>query len=150
MTQEEIQNLVKSKTKRFCKKCNKYKTCDKFFIKKSKNENHWRFNTPCKECHKKEYQNDSRKRYLKFYSKKRNFGISECDYNKMLQKQNNCCSICNVNKADIKRDFAIDHCHITGEIRGLLCANCNTGIGMLKDDINILIKAIEYLTLWKS
>ena len=41
--------------------------------------------------------------------------------------------------------LAIDHCHSTGKIRGLLCDRCNHGLGHFKDDINLLIKAIEYL-----
>lgn len=43
--------------------------------------------------------------------------------------------------------WSIDHCHKTGKVRGLLCKTCNTGIGHLKDDPNILRSAINYLEL---
>lgn len=39
----------------------------------------------------------------------------------------------------------LDHCHITGKIRGFLCSNCNTGLGLFKDNINLLESAIKYL-----
>ena len=52
------------------------------------------------------------------------------------------CMICH--KTD-RRKLGIDHCHETGKIRGLLCDNCNKGIGNLQDDIEILNNAIKYL-----
>lgn len=56
----------------------------------------------------------------------------------------NCCAICgresNPNKA-----LAFDHCHSTGELRGLLCDSCNTGVGCFRDDVALLQKAIDYL-----
>jgi len=150
MTKEQIEDLIKSKAKRTCKRCNENKTCDNFFIVKSKNKNQYRFNTPCKDCYKQKYQNEDRKKYIKFYLKKRNFGISESEYNTMLKTQNNCCAICGIDRKAITKDFAIDHCHSTGKIRGLLCSNCNIGIGMFNDNIDVLNKAIKYLMLWKS
>jgi hypothetical protein len=150
MTQEEIQNLIKSKSKRFCKKCNKQKTCDQFFLQRSKGENSWRFNSPCKDCYKIRQQSDYKKKYLKFYLKLKKFGISESDYNNMLDNQNHCCAICGFHKKYFRTDLAIDHCHRTGKIRALLCNNCNAGIGMLKDDIVLLKKAMEYLILWEN
>lgn len=51
------------------------------------------------------------------------------------------CEICD---KTIKQ-FHVDHCHKTGKFRGILCSNCNSGIGMLKDDVNVLRKAIDYL-----
>ena len=43
------------------------------------------------------------------------------------------------------KSLHIDHDHKTGKVRGLLCHGCNTAIGLMKDDVNILTKAIEYL-----
>lgn len=53
------------------------------------------------------------------------------------------CAIC---LTPPKRWFAIDHDHATGKVRGLLCTNCNTGIGMLKDDLEVLHRAQVYLS----
>lgn len=68
----------------------------------------------------------------------------------MVRKQHNKCAICG-NKETKKLhgkvvSLAVDHCHKTGKVRGLLCQNCNHGIGMLKDDPKLLKNAIIYLS----
>ena len=55
------------------------------------------------------------------------------------------CAICGVPQEDLPRMLCADHCHESGEFRGLLCDNCNTAIGLMKDDVDRLKKAIEYL-----
>jgi len=75
---------------------------------------------------------------------KRTYGISYTEYLAILESQNSCCAICGTANGRT-RALAVDHCHDTGEIRGLLCSNCNTGIGNLRDDIELLQKAIQYL-----
>lgn len=44
------------------------------------------------------------------------------------------------------KKLCVDHCHETGEVRGLLCSKCNTAIGMFQEDINVMYRAIEYLS----
>jgi len=82
------------------------------------------------------------------YFLKHKFGINEQIYNEMLLKQNNVCAICKKSNSGDKRtkNFAVDHCHKTGIIRGLLCAACNKGIGLLEDSPDNLQAAIEYLS----
>lgn len=67
----------------------------------------------------------------------------------MHEEQNGLCAICgNPEKAFMKTKvmyLAIDHNHKTGEIRGLLCTNCNNGLGRFKDNIDLLNKAIAYI-----
>lgn len=71
-------------------------------------------------------------------------GITPEKYTLMMKEQNGVCAICHSsNKSG--RGLAVDHNHETKKIRGLLCSNCNLGIGYLKDDILRLEKAIEYL-----
>jgi hypothetical protein len=75
------------------------------------------------------------------------------DYDSMLVKQEGKCAICGTSNPvgegnTTKRltfAFAVDHCHATGKVRGLLCNPCNRGIGFLKDDVDLLAKAIKYL-----
>jgi protein-arginine kinase activator protein McsA len=62
----------------------------------------------------------------------------------MREAQNNRCYICNSGPAN-NQSLHVDHDHITGKVRKLLCNNCNNGIGKLKDSIEILNKAIKYL-----
>ena len=59
--------------------------------------------------------------------------------------QQNRCAICKVKQEELDYDLVLDHDHVTGRIRGLLCHKCNTGIGLLQDDPDILQNAIDYL-----
>jgi hypothetical protein len=79
---------------------------------------------------------------------KQNYGITINEYTQMLIKQSNCCAICGSSQGEFKRNFAVDHNHKNGEIRELLCANCNTMLGNAKDNPKILQKAIDYLNKW--
>jgi len=74
------------------------------------------------------------------------FGITLEDYNRMYGQQKGCCKICNKHSDDEKQALAVDHCHTTGKVRGLLCKDCNRALGMFKDSVTNLQKAIKYLT----
>ena len=75
---------------------------------------------------------------------KRRYGISEEEYKRILESQYGKCAICGLIAQNI-RGFHIDHNHIEKRIRGILCGNCNIGLGQFKDSIESLEKAIEYL-----
>jgi hypothetical protein len=68
-------------------------------------------------------------------------------YNHILAEQENCCAICGSTATGSKNkgQFSVDHDHITGKIRGLLCTRCNTGLGSFRDNKEFLRKAISYL-----
>lgn len=72
-------------------------------------------------------------------------GIDEADYEKLLQNQNYKCAICGIPQLELTYPLHIDHCHITGKVRGLLCRKCNYGVGYFGDNIAILENAIKYL-----
>lgn len=72
----------------------------------------------------------------------KHYGISLEYYNKMVKKQQGLCAIC-YKKA--KRDLDVDHNHKTGKIRGLLCRECNVGLGYLKDNLKTAIRLVKYL-----
>lgn len=92
----------------------------------------------------KEYYNKNRN-IIKNNYLIRNYNITLEQYNELLRKQNGTCAICKAEKCSTKKDFAVDHCHDTGKIRGLLCKDCNIGIGMFKDSIEFIKAAKEYL-----
>ena len=75
------------------------------------------------------------------------FNMTEEDFFEMFMVQDECCAVCGAHNDDPKyaRGLHIDHCHETGVVRGLLCHGCNTGIGSLNDDPELLEKAISYL-----
>jgi hypothetical protein len=79
--------------------------------------------------------------YWKNHHLKKKYGITGEQWQEMYDKQDGLCAICKENEAT-----CVDHCHDTGEIRGLLCRTCNTGIGHLNDDPALLKAAIHYLT----
>ncbi len=99
----------------------------------------------------------SDRHYEEFYrmaasrSLKRKYGITLLDYEEMHSKQKGKCLICGEKEKRINSytdepvRMPVDHCHVTGKVRGLLCSNCNTGIGNFNDSIEMLKKAISYL-----
>ena len=72
------------------------------------------------------------------------FSMTLEDYDKMMEAQNGVCAICSQSCVSGRR-LAVDHCHATGLIRGLLCANCNRALGLFKDMPERLMKAAAYL-----
>ena len=77
------------------------------------------------------------------------FGLSLEQYQEMHDRQEGKCAICGQPETQLRegkvKALAVDHCHKSGRIRGLLCSDCNTGIGKLKEDLKILQSAIRYL-----
>lgn len=74
------------------------------------------------------------------------YGITEADYEEMVEAQGNRCAVCFSDTVGGRYDrWHIDHDHATGKVRGLLCTNCNRGIGHFKDNPLFLASAIEYL-----
>lgn len=73
----------------------------------------------------------------------RKYGITADDYYLMFDEQNGKCAICEVKFDDVTPH--IDHCHSSGNVRGLLCKACNTAIGLFRDDTDALKAAIKYL-----
>jgi Autographiviridae endonuclease VII len=70
------------------------------------------------------------------------YGISAAEYDALLAKQGGVCAIC---RKHSKRRLCVDHCHLTGTVRGLLCDRCNLGLGYLKEDQASLVAALAYL-----
>jgi hypothetical protein len=73
------------------------------------------------------------------------YGISVQTYEEMLCDQDACCSICAVAFEQTGKKPNVDHCHETGNVRGLLCGPCNKMLGMARDTPSILQRAIKYL-----
>jgi len=142
-----------------CTKCKQIKLTDEF-PKVSKTD--LRPRAACKACcasgqrkiygeKPEQYRNYVRKRRQKYEGKYRRvanlktFGLTIQDYEQMLIQQNGQCAICGVTKCQSGRRFAIDHCHFTGRIRGLLCLRCNQAIGKLNDNYFLLQQAADYV-----
>ena len=86
----------------------------------------------------------AKRQYHRDYHLKRTYDLSTKEYDKMYQEQNGRCAIC-----DAPHDvLCVDHNHTTSEVRGLLCKNCNSGIGKLSDSPALLHRAISYLNYY--
>ncbi|MGC9537968.1 endonuclease VII domain-containing protein [Streptomyces sp. UG1] len=77
---------------------------------------------------------------------KRKFGLTEAERDELIASQMGLCAICLKAPA-----VHVDHCHKTGRVRGVLCFNCNSGLGLLRDDPDVINRAADYLegNVWK-
>jgi hypothetical protein len=84
---------------------------------------------------------DAKKRMLKH-----RYSIDYNTYTQMYDEQEGKCKICGIEKElGGSNGLLVDHCHNTNKVRGLLCNNCNSGLGKFKDNKELLLKAIEYI-----
>ncbi len=124
-----------------CRVCQEEKPLDDFYKNAARKDG---YQTVCKECDRaaaRKYWHglSSEKRRDKHY--KRFYGMSFDCVQELLEQQEGKCAICE----DELIEFHVDHNHNTGAVRGLLCVNCNTGLGQLKDSVSVLSSAIAYL-----
>jgi hypothetical protein len=78
------------------------------------------------------------------YKRTKRSGVTKEELIKYSSTHSNTCDICK-QPEKLNRTLSLDHCHKTGTFRGLLCANCNRALGLLKDDVSILELALNYL-----
>lgn len=154
MRKENVVHLFEI-TELTCTKCKQTKSVSEFQKDRYKNTGYC---TRCKQCvlpSKRasyiRYKSDHAKRDKVrkndiWYQRKFTYGINKEDYFRMLSDQGGVCAICKqVPKGDIERVLHVDHNHVTGKVRGLLCRHCNHAIGQLKDSLTILRNACQYL-----
>ena len=129
-----------------CTKCGVTKEITEFYKRGGKQSPNTRHNH-CKECTKMRVSATpsivKREQALK-----RMYGITQTDYEVMIAEQNNKCAICNTTEPGGRHNsgyFVVDHCHCTNKIRGVLCNNCNTALGLVGDNVDTLHKMINYL-----
>ncbi len=132
-----------------CSKCGGTKYYTSWYTKKGMKKKY--LNKNCRSCTleaQKKYNNTphgkaaitllQRKNHLKQY------GLTPESYQEMVDAQNGVCWICQKPEKN-GNNLSVDHCHDSGQIRGLLCRGCNMGIAGLKHDKNLLLVAIRYL-----
>lgn len=113
------------------------------------------YDSKCRKCHNKKSsaayfkRKETNPTYTKERKLKSKYNITLNEYNVLLTYQNNVCAICflpETNKNQYgKPSLSVDHCHTTGKVRGLLCSNCNTAIGLLRDNPLAAFNASKYL-----
>ena len=138
-----------------CKNCKEDKKWDQYFVDPSKKNG---LSTICLDCFNKvkEIKDIKRASYLRKLNKieqdkrtyyLRVYNISSDQYNELFILQEGKCLICGTHQSELDRALCVDHDHTTNKIRGLLCGNCNSGLGFFKENINLLLRAINYLTI---
>lgn len=127
-----------------CYSCKSTKPVSEFY----KSNTHY-YQRECKECNKHRksawHKTDDGKRSSANTKLKRRFGITLEDYEKMYKEQGGKCLICEATESTLGHRLAVDHCHTSGKIRGLLCKACNLGLGYYRDNETYLANAIRYL-----
>jgi len=149
---KEIRRIISKKC--ICTKCGELKNPDEFYHGRRKADNYQLYRAgECKVCSLKDRKKHYTKNRDKILAHKRfsNYGISKDEYFQMLDKQDGVCAICKREErtrdsaSNNLRSLAVDHCHDTGNVRGLLCRSCNTGLGFFEDNSDLLNRAIQYL-----
>lgn len=92
------------------------------------------------------YNTSSKGKEIKRNSElKRKYNITSEEYTRILKDQGGVCAICGSSTPGGPGKFHVDHDHDTGKVRGLLCNNCNLGMGYYKDSIGVHLSAVQYL-----
>lgn len=138
-----------------CSCCGEVKPTTEFTRHKKREK--WGFHSYCKECANKKfkkYRRDNPEGYKRIKRKqnlKNQYGLTVEDIERMLKNQNYKCAICGKeiflhgSSADKNKIAHVDHNHETGKIRGLLCNDCNIGLGKFMDNTEYLLGAVSYL-----
>jgi hypothetical protein len=138
MHPEELPLDVGSRSKR-CPACGAMKPLDQFPKNKRSRDGHAFY---CKPCHNQKGRESRERNHgsVRSYHLKARYGITGEQAAEMLDAQDGLCAICRERPAD-----HVDHDHLTGRVRGLLCFNCNGGLGQFRDDPELLRAALDYL-----
>ena len=99
---------------------------------------------PCEVKRSAEYRRTHKEEHV-IQERRRRLGINQEQYETLLLVQGGTCGICGRSIVELSKGLAVDHDHITGAVRGLLCAGCNSAIGMMADSPVRLQAAIEWL-----
>lgn len=151
---------------KFCSSCRENKPLEDFHKRKKSKDGAHSYCKICTSLRNKEWFANNKQKHAatcaSWYSKNKekanksgtdwhyrsNYGISYEDFILLAGKQQNKCAICSTTIVFSGRGAnraVMDHCHTTGNIRGVLCSSCNQGIGLLREDIDILKGSILYL-----
>lgn len=148
---------------KYCLQCGETKVCSAFYKHTSTKD---KLTKRCKACYSKdnkkrrelpenkERQRLAQEKWRRDPKNKRStvssrykakYGITLEGYEEMLDKQNKKCYICGNETYANGKPLYVDHCHSSGKVRKLLCQPCNSGLGMFRDNPELLIKAADYV-----
>lgn len=135
---------------RRCPKCERFLPADDFRMRSGKQSRYRRAHCwQCESNYSARYREKNRTGADLAYWRSaimRSYGLTEEDFEAILDGQNGCCAICGTTEPGANRTrFCVDHCHATGVVRGLLCNSCNRALAALGDSSDGVRRAFEYL-----
>jgi len=128
------------------KNCTKCKNLKAFHEFNKQNKIKSGYRSMCRNCQKLESKIWVKNNPEKVWNIgiKHKYGITSEEYYKMLESQNGTCKVCPQTVGYGGKKLAIDHCHKTGKVRGLLCTKCNAALGVV-EQLDLVIKLQQYL-----
>lgn len=148
VTMQRIALVKQKKMKKKCSKCKKSKSITAFYPAPQCVQG---VRPDCKSCNKSTRSSNNKKAKISNPQQRRSvvlknkYGITAVEFDQMLMRQNYQCKVCGSTNPGPKGVFAVDHCHKTDKVRGLLCYLCNIGLGSFRDNTDFLASAIDYL-----
>lgn len=132
-----------------CRVCDTTKPLSEYYVsRKDKLPYKSAYNNECKECACDRVKRNTDPQRTRENSLKRMYGITQAQYDIMLEGQGDKCACCGTTEHQTRwNHFCVDHCHNTGKVRGLLCKSCNIALGEVGDNTHILQSMIEYLQM---
>jgi hypothetical protein len=142
---ERISNM------KHCYVCNEWKEENNFCKDKQRRDG---LNPVCKLCVKKDHKARYNAQEKRDYQLRYLYNITQEDWNILFEKQNGCCAICGKHQSILSQTLHLDHNHINGKTRGLLCFDCNTKLGKVEKGIYIRVRdfqqrALSYLRIYE-
>jgi hypothetical protein len=143
---KSVRDRVNTDAMKFCPDCETLKPREDFPRSKNKKDGLGGY---CKSCHNLRTKATVERLYgsARHFHLKRRYGISAAEVDAMIRAQGGLCLVCRERPAE-----HVDHDHLTGAVRGVLCFSCNGGLGQFRDRVDIMTKAITYLerTTWQK
>jgi hypothetical protein len=135
-------NLYAHGAESHCARCDRFRPISEFYSRGVSKTGLQRYSAYCKPCTAERHA--ERPDYA-HRAKVKRYGITTDHYAALLARQGGTCAICK--RPPSARRLAVDHCHTTGKVRGLLCSPCNVSLGQFGDDPRRLVEAAKYLLL---
>lgn len=163
-SEEELTAAAVARGPRLCRRCDVVKAPDDYPVDRGHHTARGQYCKPCSAANTIKYRTvispelyrarkkasyGRNRQTVRRYKLKVNFGITLVQYGEMLALQDGKCALCKEPETATANgrllELAVDHDHETGEVRALLCGNCNKGLGNFRDSPKLLLAAVSYL-----
>jgi len=149
--------LFDEKGRKRCPRCTKYKSLKLFYVDNARKHGTSSLCKACFNAYQHERYDYKEERYKQLF---KSYGLTREQYDAMYEAQNGLCAVCKQPETSVPGGrrrtkkiipmLHVDHDHLTGKIRALLCSKCNLALGSVNDDIEHLAKLIAYIKHYKE